>query len=176
MERKIFLSLLSVGALSILLTMLAALTALISFADRQVYSELANEAALISAMIDDAGNSALTALVPEKIGGRVTLIAADGTVIYDTDADPASMESHADRPEFVDALKNGTANGKRSSGTFGETLFYYARRLDDGDVLRLSVPNDRMAPVLITSGVSALLLGGGLIIAAAILSGKLTRK
>ena len=68
MERKIFLSLLSVGALSILLTMLAALTALISFADRQVYSELANEAALISAMIDDAGNSALTALVPEKIG------------------------------------------------------------------------------------------------------------
>ena len=176
MERKIFLSLLSVGALSILLTMLAALTALISFADRQVYSELANEAALISAMIDDAGNSALTALVPEKIGGRVTLIAADGTVIYDTDADPASMESHADRPEFVDALKNGTANGKRSSGTFGETLFYYARRLDDGDVLRLSVPNDRMAPVLITSGVSALLLGGGLIIAAAILSGKLTTK
>lgn len=176
MERKIFLSLLSVGALSILLTMLAALTALISFADRQVYSELANEAALISAMIDDAGNSALTALVPEKIGGRVTLIATDGTVIYDTDADPASMESHADRPEFVDALKNGTANGKRSSGTFGETLFYYARRLDDGDVLRLSVPNNRMAPVLITSGVSALLLGGGLIIAAAILSGKLTTK
>ena len=49
MERKIFLSLLSVGALSILLTMLAALTALISFADRQVYSELANEAALTAA-------------------------------------------------------------------------------------------------------------------------------
>lgn len=69
---------------------------------------------------------------------RCTLIGADGTVLFDTEADPASMVSHADRKEFQEAERSGEAVSVRYSETLGVDTIYAATRLDDGSVVRLS--------------------------------------
>jgi two-component system phosphate regulon sensor histidine kinase PhoR len=73
---------------------------------------------------------------------RITLILPGGRVSDDTDLPPAlvpQMENHANRPEVVDARRTGRGESRRFSATENENRFYFARRLPDGNVLRLSV-------------------------------------
>lgn len=69
---------------------------------------------------------------------RITLIAPDGTVLYDNQYTEDTMENHKDRPEFQGALENGTGEDSRLSSTLSESTYYYALRLDDGNVLRMA--------------------------------------
>jgi len=69
---------------------------------------------------------------------RVTWIAADGTVLYDTQADPAKMENHANREEVKEALATGYGESSRFSSTLTEKMLYSAQRLPDGTVVRVS--------------------------------------
>ena len=88
---------------------------------------------------DDEGTQeedALAQLTQE--GLRVTLIHPDGTVYYDNFADPATMENHADRPEIQQTMENGEGSDIRNSSTIDQSSFYYAVRLEDGDILRLA--------------------------------------
>ncbi|MGN0968021.1 MAG: sensor histidine kinase, partial [Oscillospiraceae bacterium] len=73
-------------------------------------------------------------------GKRFTAIAADGTVVADTDADPGSLEDHAGRPEIADAMNTGSGEAIRSSGTVGVRMLYEARRFTDGMVVRVAMP------------------------------------
>ena len=59
-------------------------------------------------------------------------------MLYDTEADPKTMDNHAGRREFKEALQNGEGKSVRYSQTFAEKRVYYARRLENGDVLRVS--------------------------------------
>ncbi len=70
---------------------------------------------------------------------RVSIITPDGGVNFDNMADPATMENHADREEIQEALSGGVGQGERVSSTLGERTYYYAERLTDGRVLRLSL-------------------------------------
>lgn len=69
---------------------------------------------------------------------RVTLIASDGRVLYDSAADTAALDNHATRPEVISALKNGFGKAERYSDTLAETTYYYALRTDAGNVLRIA--------------------------------------
>ena len=69
---------------------------------------------------------------------RVTLIDPDGTVLYDSGAKAETLASHADRPEFQQALQSGSGSSERYSSTLAETTHYYAVRTDDGNVLRIA--------------------------------------
>ena len=69
---------------------------------------------------------------------RLSFIAADGTVIYDTRADSAAMENHAERAEVKEALENGIGKSERFSQTLFEKTIYLTQRLSDGNVLRIS--------------------------------------
>ena len=71
-------------------------------------------------------------------GLRVTLIQADGTVLFESETDPVSMENHLDRPEVQQALSTGSGRDKRTSNTLGTEDYYYATRLPSGDILRVS--------------------------------------
>ena len=77
--------------------------------------------------------------IAEKSGVRVTLIRTDGSVIADSEADPAAMENHAMRPEFVSALKGGTGSDIRLSRTVGREFLYVAIPTTGG-ALRLALP------------------------------------
>lgn len=69
---------------------------------------------------------------------RISLIGADGTVLYDNDADVGELENHGSRPEVAEALEKGSGQSIRRSGTLGTSAYYYAVRLDDGAVLRVA--------------------------------------
>lgn len=69
---------------------------------------------------------------------RITVIASDGTVLYDNTVDAATMENHSDRPEVVSALANGTGESTRYSDTLLAKTLYYAVKTPKGNVLRIS--------------------------------------
>ena len=69
---------------------------------------------------------------------RLTIIGADGTVLYDNTSSPAEMENHSDRSEFCDAMQNGVGQAYRHSETNSKKTLYYAIRLNDGNVLRVA--------------------------------------
>jgi len=64
---------------------------------------------------------------------RITVISADGRVIADTEADPATMENHRSRPEIVTAATRGQGEGVRASDTVHDDLMYFAQRVQGAD-------------------------------------------
>jgi two-component system phosphate regulon sensor histidine kinase PhoR len=69
------------------------------------------------------------------INGRVTLIARDGTVLGDSDADPRTMDNHGTRPEVLQALQRGTGESQRHSDTLDEQLLYVAVAMREGSAV-----------------------------------------
>ena len=78
--------------------------------------------------------------IEKESGTRATLIGPDGSVLADSTYDPSTMENHYNRPEVQEALKSGEGSSVRYSDTAMEEMLYYAVSLDNGDILRLSVP------------------------------------
>ena len=99
--------------------------------------QLRSETILAAKGAEDEGISYFTDL--DTSAFRVTWIAADGRVIYDSGTDSGEMENHIDREEIKEALENGAGESERYSATMLEHLLYCARRLKDGSVIRLSV-------------------------------------
>lgn len=107
-------------------------------AARQTLHELLIIMDAQSAITDPEGlTEQFNQAAPEK---RLTIIDADGTVVADTEADPATMENHADREEFKQAVATGWGESLRSSDTVGTTMLYEAKRFADGMVGRASMP------------------------------------
>ncbi len=135
MEEKINKRLFMMGLISLLMTVLALTMVFQSTYDHQVKADLRQEAELIESVYENAGSL-------ESVDGgddlRVTLIAADGAVLYETDADSEQMENHLERPEVLQALEQGSGEATRQSETVGYKTCYYAVRLSDGNVLRVS--------------------------------------
>ncbi len=77
------------------------------------------------------------------LAARVTVIAADGSVLVDSDQDAATMENHRGRSEIAEALRSGTGSSFRTSTTMGAEYFFAARSIENGSfVVRLGVPLD----------------------------------
>lgn len=88
---------------------------------------------------------------PDITNLRVTVIRSDGTVAYDTIADVNDMENHLKREEITEAVKSGEGKAIRNSHTIGKSSFYYAIRLDNGAVLRVSKEASSIMSVFISS-------------------------
>lgn len=69
---------------------------------------------------------------------RITVIDADGNVKYDSNADIGSMDNHGNRPEVHDALEKGSGHAIRKSNTLDKNTYYYAERLDNGQIVRVA--------------------------------------
>ncbi len=100
--------------------------------------EIRQEADYIRAAINIAGVSYLEDMDAVRKNTRVTLVDKNGEVLYDSGQKEEELENHNDRPEIQDALAHGIGQDVRESQTLGEDMFYYAIRLDDGSVLRVS--------------------------------------
>ena len=70
---------------------------------------------------------------------RITLIDSKGGILYDSDAEAVKMENHNDREEVIDAFAKGAGEDLRYSSTLQAQVFYFAKRLKDGNVLRLGM-------------------------------------
>ena len=170
MTRKIFRSIVLVAGTVLLASLLLILGYLYDFFGGVQETQLKDELTLASAAVESAGGDYLAQLSSDRF--RLTWIAADGSVLYDTQADASSMESHADREEVQQALKTGEGESTRYSATLLQKTLYYARRLGDGTVLRISVSR-ATAGLLILGVLQPMLL---VLAAALILSGVLARR
>ena len=111
----------------------------VSFAEKR--EELRTAAGYLAALVEQSGAEALpqqTYDTKESGHFRVTLLSAEGDVLYDSLREETVTESHADREEFKKAVKDGEADLTRYSNHQNEPVYYYARRLADGRVLRLA--------------------------------------
>ena len=148
MTKKIFSSIMLTAACVLLASMITIVGFLRDYFGGIEESGLREELGIAAVGVEDEGTDYLAALPDGQ--RRFTWIAADGSVIYDTNADADSLENHSDREEFKAALETGAGESVRYSNTLMQKTMYAARRLDDGTVLRVSVS---------TATVGALLLG-----------------
>lgn len=100
--------------------------------------ELAQEAEYVATSLEIAGEEYLQRIDEVQLETRVTYISAAGEVLYDSGKDETTLENHSDRKEVQDAFLYGTGEDVRKSDTIGENLYYYAIRMDDGNVLRVA--------------------------------------
>lgn len=123
------------------------------------HEELREETDVVAAALNQASDDHVLLDQIELGDTRVTLVADDGTVLYDSDESPADMANHADRPEIAEALADGDGISERSSSTMGETMLYNAVRLDDGSVIRLSKRQEGYISIFFTLLIPLLCLG-----------------
>lgn len=142
MTKRIFRSIFFTALGVLLASAVLILGILYQYFSQELENEVHNQAVYLSAGVDALGVSYLEEIEEPEDGTRITLIAADGTVLYDNEADAASMENHAKREEVVEAKNNGIGESSRYSATLSEQTYYYALLLENGDVLRLSSTQD----------------------------------
>ena len=137
MTRKIFLSIMAAAAVVLLCSVLIIMGCLYDYFGGVQERQLEDELALAQTGVECSGKTYLEALEGESY--RLTWIAPSGEVLFDSQADESSMENHAQREEVRQALETGEGQSSRYSSTLLEKTIYYAKRLTDGSVLRISI-------------------------------------
>lgn len=139
MRKKIFQAMMVAAGAVLLASLIIILGCLYDYFGGLQEKQMQDELTLASAGLEQSGKVYLTEQNLESKRFRLTWIDAQGNVLYDTKADGSSMENHADREEFQQAIKNGFGESSRYSSTLMEKTLYRAQRLADGSVLRISV-------------------------------------
>ncbi len=129
-----------VCALVLTVGLAAVMGILYSNFDGQMRKELSKEAAYLAYGVEQQGLNYLKNIKDKS--ARITYIDQDGTVLFDNEADVSEMKNHSDRTEFQKAEKYGAGESSRYSDTLSEKTIYYALRLKDGTVLRVSGTQD----------------------------------
>ena len=170
MTKKIFQSILLVAGCVLLASLLIIMGFLYDYFGGVEENQLRDELSLAAAAVEDGGTDYLSQLTADRC--RLTWIAADGSVLYDTKTNAESLENHASRAEVSQALATGTGESTRYSSTLMEKTMYYAQRLDDGTVLRISISRATVGMIAVGM-IQPLLI---VLIVALILSGLLAKR
>ncbi|HJC48291.1 MAG TPA: two-component sensor histidine kinase [Candidatus Lachnoclostridium pullistercoris] len=145
MTKRIFRSILCVSAAVLLAGLIITLGVLYGYINVQQRNELEDEITYLAPGVEAQGVEYLKKL--ENTDKRITLVDRDGTVLYDNETDAGEMENHSGREEIEEALQTGEGTASRRSSTLAEPTIYYAKRLDNGQVLRLAGSEYRMMTV-----------------------------
>ncbi len=140
MTRKIFRSILAVATAVLILSFTVITGVLYNHSSSVQKRQLETELYLLSEAVQISGKEYLLVLKAE--GYRITWVDRDGTVLYDTQADAATMGNHKDREEINEAFDKGKGESSRYSATLTEKTMYCAILLNDGTVLRMSASHD----------------------------------
>ena len=165
MTKRIFHATLLVGVAVLIASLTLVMGALYSYFGRVQESQLRDELSLAAVGVEQNGMDYLRKLESDQY--RITWLRADGAVLYDTRADAESMENHAQRQEVQQALATGEGESSRYSDTLLQKTVYYAKRLPDGTVLRLSAIRvttgvlvlNMLQPILLVLAVALILSG-----------------
>ena len=140
MRKKIFKNMCLLALVTILLSSLLVTIVYYANSDARMKSEVREETRFVRGAVELSGQDYLATV--ENTANRITLIDTDGTVLYDNQAEPATMENHSDREEFQEASTAGAGEATRISDTIAEQTFYYAVKLQNGQVLRVAATTD----------------------------------
>ncbi len=187
MKRKINLRLAFIAVVAIVFTALATTVIFYNLFQTQVREDLKTNAHLLmeTEMFQDvyrqAGGSDTSAISDQMAqfdSGRVriTWIAPDGTVLFDNDVSASGLPNHLDRPEIQKALKTGEGESIRRSDTMNLNTYYYALRMEDGTVLRLSTQARTISSVFLTALPVILIIAAVILVFCILLGHFLTRQ
>ncbi|MCM1496061.1 MAG: ATP-binding protein [Bacteroides sp.] len=165
MTKKIFKSIMIVAGVVLTASLVIILGCLYDYFSEVQEKQLEDELSLAATAVEMNGQEYLEEL--QSRGYRLTWVAENGEVIYDTQSDAENMENHGDREEIKQALQSEEGKSLRYSTTLLEKTLYCARRLNDGSVLRISVSRATvwmlvlgiMQPILVVIA-AALILSG----------------
>lgn len=174
MTKRIFFSSLLAAAAALLLSILLVAGVMYGHLERAQRAELSAAADQIGAGVALGGLDYLSALPASDT--RVTWIAADGTVLFDSAADAATLENHADREEVREALLSQAGESARYSATLAETTFYHAQRLPDGTVLRTACTQRSVLLLLLDMAPALLAVLAATAAVAGVLSARAARR
>ena len=165
MTKKIFRSIVIVAAIVLLASLVIISSCFYEYFGRLQRQEMKDELYLAATAVEHGGDDYLKNISSGHF--RLSLIAKDGSVLYDTAADAESLENHGGREEIKQALESGEGESIRYSSTLLQKTIYCAKRLDDGRVLRISVSRATVGAIamgmispIIAVGVGALILSG----------------
>ena len=147
MVNKIFRSNFFTSMLILLMSFCLTFGVLFSYFESQMFTELESEAGYISYAVKNEGTDFINNF--NEKGKRITWVSSDGTVLADTEAVAEELENHADRKEIADALENGKGTSSRYSDTLMQKTLYYAEKLDDGTILRVSTTQNSVVIILL---------------------------
>ena len=168
MRKKIFRSIFTVALVVLFSSIGIATSFLYNYFNTSQQSQLHTELLLVADTVNKVGIEYFETFDSSVF--RFTVVDADGTVLYDTQANANEMENHADREEIVEAFQNGKGSSARTSSTLTEKTFYEAVLLESGDVLRVSV-NQLTVGALIIGMLPAILV---IILIATVVAGLLS--
>lgn len=174
MSKKIFRSILLTAFVVLLISLAVTMASLYGYFSKEQGLQLRQELSLAARGVELGGRAYLADMESEAY--RLTWVDADGKVFYDTRTPAGNMENHGEREEIQEALATGEGAGSRMSETLMRRTVYYAARLSNGTVLRISADQVTVLALLLWMFRPVLLL---LVIAAAVswaLADKLARQ
>ena len=137
MKRKLILSLFYMGLIAALVSIIATVFVYQNTMRDEVRDNLREELRLLKISYPKLQTSdELMDYNADDL--RITLIDSNGTVLFESDTDAKKMGNHLDRPEIISAIENGSGSAHRLSSTLGVEDYYYAEKLGDGNIFRVS--------------------------------------
>lgn len=182
MSKKIFRSAVATAAAVLLASLVIILGCLYDYFGAVQASQLKDELRLAAYAVEESGQNYLErmtaqdyryAWTPEY---RLTWIASDGTVLFDTDEPAEGMENHGNRAEVREAFAKGESSSVRYSDTWAERTLYYARALNDGTVLRISIRQVTVLALVLVILQPILLVGVLAVILSAVLANRMAKR
>ncbi len=173
MTKRIFRSIFFVSALTMAVCVILIMAIMQLYFEKQIKTELNAEVHFVCQGIETSGKAYFDDIHTHN---RVTWIAADGSVIFDSDADESTLENHSNREEFIEAIKNGSGFSERYSATLAEKTVNYALRVADGTVVRVSSNQYTVWVILAEMVYPLIIIVAAIIILSVILSKTLAKK
>ena len=177
MKKKIYKNVFGLGILTVIFITAAFVLFFNYNMQQQLKNELKTEAVYIAKAYEGLADPvSFLDEIEAQTTSRITYINPDGTVIYDSQADASKMENHLERPEIIEAFKNGTGISKRTSDTLRQHTYYYAIKLSSGSFLRVSGTIDGLIPTFMkvlpaACVISLIILLGSFLIATKLANG-----
>lgn len=150
MRSKIQKSMMLILCITLLISYLLLTVVVYNQTFQNLQAEVEQEARYIKEAIDISGTEYLEAMDNVQQNTRVTVIASEGNVVYDSKDDELTLANHKNRTEVQEALRYGEGRDVRVSDTIKERSIYYAIMLEDGNVLRVSRTVDNVFPMFIS--------------------------
>lgn len=182
MTKKIFRSILLAAAAVLLANLVIVMGCLYDYFGTVQKNQLKDELRLAACGVEESGQAYLEHLAGRDYrytwtpDYRLTWVAADGTVLFDTAGSAGTMDNHGNRTEIREAFAHGESSSVRYSDTLTERTLYYARALDDGTVLRISISQVTVMALVLVMLQPILLVGILAVILSAVLADRMAKR
>ncbi|NLJ65837.1 MAG: hypothetical protein GX340_00830, partial [Clostridiales bacterium] len=177
MRKRIFYSICLACFVTLLLTATLVISVIYNNSTREVKKGVINQTIFIGKAIglDPANYVHYINSVGKEAENRISLISPDGTVIYDSFVSAEKLDNHYNRPEIKSALSEGRGEATRLSDTLGEKTYYYAVKLDNGNILRVAATGKSALGIIKSASIWIVLIVIAILLLAVVIARFITK-